>query len=156
MKQGCAGKEVCWTAPVSCCWVGSCVHAMQVVMPGHFDRGFLHGSGQISPTLKPSPFSVVTVPCSSGTTRRTLGISSEELQELQSCPECNTEQDTSEMCSDEKELYFCYICAVKFQTGHPNQTDSLQLFSSEGSADSPEEQYMEDSVFVLCKYFERA
>lgn len=30
--------------------------------------------------------------------------------------------------------------SVKFQTGHPNQTDTLQHFSVEGSANSPKEQ----------------
>lgn len=59
MRQFAGEPQFAWSQIVNC------VCAKQVVMPGHFDRGFLHGSGQTSLILKLSPFAVVTVPCSS-------------------------------------------------------------------------------------------
>lgn len=43
---------------------------------------------------------------------RTLGINSEELQMLLSCPDCNMGQDTSEMYYDVKDIVFLKYMAL--------------------------------------------
>lgn len=91
--------------------VGKWVCAKQVVMPGPADRDFLRGSGQASPNVMPSPFASVTVVLWAPMTR-TPGINSEELQKLLSCPDCNTGQDTSEMCCDKKDIVFLQYMAL--------------------------------------------
>ena len=139
-------------------WIGKCVCAKQVVRPGPFDTAFLRGSGQARPKEVPSLFALVTVHCSLGTPwAGHLGSALKSSKSSWVVLTAKQGRTHLKCVMMKKILYFYSIWLYEVSHWAP-KPDILQLSSIDENANtySSEGQYVEDVVFVFCKYFERA